>query len=284
MSKKNRYAITFVLIVTLTVSASFPRQVLADNEAILKLLASTDPDRIMSYIDKLVSFNTRESGSYGFNQSLNWVASLINGWGYTVFIEPIYVAKLGVTSYNLIALKQGVSSKIFGFSAHLDSISSRDENTSAPGANDNGSGVACLLEIARIIANCTLEDSVMFFFFSGEEQSFDGSSQWIEEHPENLTQITILMNFDMVGFGKQLEIDWDRDLPVTEDVAKQIDAVRQSYGLPEVVLQAVPRYDPWSASDQKVFWDAGVGAVLIKSRQAPDYDKYHTSQDLPFRV
>jgi hypothetical protein len=244
-------------------------------------LAEVDPNRIQTRIEQLVSFGSRVSGTLGHNQSANWIASLLETWNYTTIFEPVYVEDLGVMSFNVIAFKPGNSSRIFGLSAHLDSISSRDSNSSAPGANDNGSGVGCLLETAYIIANHTFHDTIIFYFFTGEEQSFDGSERWIENHPSNISQISLLMNFDMVGTGDQLEIDWHRDLPPSQHAAFLIENASIAYGLPTLYVQGVTTTTPWVASDQRSFWDVGVGAVLIKSRQASLDERYHTSQDLP---
>lgn len=243
-----------------------------------------DQDRLLQRIEHLVAFGSRVSGSLGYNQSVAWIDSQLTQWGFETRKETVWIPNLEVYSDNLIALKPGNSSRIFGLSAHLDSISTRDDNSSAPGANDNGSGVGCLLELAYLIANMTFEDSIMFFFFTGEEQTFDGSRHWIENHPETLEQFTLFINLDMVGVGSRIEVDWHIDLYSSEYTSALISEAKDLAELPEFDSVGVNRFSSWVASDQRSFWDVGVGAVLMKSAQAHLYDHYHTSQDLPTRL
>jgi Zn-dependent M28 family amino/carboxypeptidase len=90
------------------------------------------------------------------------------------------------------------------------------ENAEArsPGANDNASGMSSVLELARILAEIDLYDSVQFVFFSGEEQGQWGSrkySKYIKKNGLNLHQ---LINLDMVGhpYLNQRQLIIERDM------------------------------------------------------------------------
>jgi hypothetical protein len=126
---------------------------------------------------------------------------------------------------NVIAFKQGKSSsnEILILSAHFDSNNGREESDSepkcSPGANDNGTGVAAILEMARVLSRVETEKSILFAAWDFEEQFPDGfaggSNCWYSEHVNRkkqndwdkikdggkikFDQLTATINFDMFG-------------------------------------------------------------------------------------
>jgi Zn-dependent M28 family amino/carboxypeptidase len=87
--------------------------------------------------------------------------------------------------------------------AHYDHLGSLGRNTWFPGANDNASGVAMLLELAAAIVEKPLPYSVLFVAFSGEEAGLLGSSFMAENPPVPLSKIRFLFNLDLMGFGEK---------------------------------------------------------------------------------
>src|SRR5579875_3306273 len=105
---------------------------------------------------------------------------------------------------NIIATLPGTDTsdnRIFMAGAHLDSRRSNvlDSIGDAPGANDDGSGVAALLEIARIIADQHFPATIRLVFFSGEEQGLYGSRHLAERAASERWQIAALLNNDIIG-------------------------------------------------------------------------------------
>lgn len=84
--------------------------------------------------------------------------------------------------------------------AHYDSISETPELT-APGADDNASGIAVVLETARILSKCPPGLSVKFIFFSNEEQGLIGSKHYASFASEQQETILGVLNVDVVGFN-----------------------------------------------------------------------------------
>jgi acetylornithine deacetylase/succinyl-diaminopimelate desuccinylase-like protein len=85
--------------------------------------------------------------------------------------------------------------------AHIDSISD-DPAHGAPGANDNASGVAVLLETARIIAASPLENTVFFCIFTNEERGTQGSKAFAKKMKKQAVNITAVINMDVIGYNR----------------------------------------------------------------------------------
>ncbi|WP_318028038.1 M28 family metallopeptidase [Marnyiella aurantia] len=105
---------------------------------------------------------------------------------------------------NPVALLKGtdpLDKRIFIISAHLDSRASdvMDAKIAAPGANDDGSGVAAVIESARILSISRFPTSVLFVAFSGEEQGLLGAQMMADKAVAEKWQIEALLNNDMIG-------------------------------------------------------------------------------------
>jgi aminopeptidase YwaD len=106
-----------------------------------------------------------------------------------------------VTGRNVIAYLPGVSQPRLLLGGHYDSVSG------SPGANDNASGTAVVLETARQLANKPLGQQVWFVAFDGEEDGLHGSKAFVDSvQPRFLSSLTAMFNFDMVGINDRLLI------------------------------------------------------------------------------
>jgi len=88
--------------------------------------------------------------------------------------------------------------KVYIFCAHYDSISSG--STLAPGANDNATGVAVLLEVARVLSETSSTNTIEFVFFSNEEQDHKGSKAYVEKLRARGLNIEGAINVDAIGY------------------------------------------------------------------------------------
>lgn len=86
-------------------------------------------------------------------------------------------------------------------SAHYDHLGGMGKNTYFPGANDNASGVAMLLELARYYVSHRPRMNVVFMFFAAEEAGLIGSKYFVEHPTLDLNKIRFLLNLDLVGTG-----------------------------------------------------------------------------------
>lgn len=111
--------------------------------------------------------------------------------------------------HNVVAIKKGKASRerIIIVNAHYDTIAIsadgrfhyEDVNTEAPGANDDASGVAALLEIARIVAPLETEATIHFIAFSGEEQGLVGSTLYAQKMKEQGKNVEAVLTLDMIS-------------------------------------------------------------------------------------
>ncbi len=116
-----------------------------------------------------------------------------------------------VTATNVVAFIPGrdpaLSDQVIVLGAHLDhlgrsTVGALDPSAGASirnGADDNASGSAVILELARRLRAAPTRRSILLVHFSGEEQGLLGSTHFVEHSPVPLTQIQAMLNFDMVG-------------------------------------------------------------------------------------
>jgi aminopeptidase YwaD len=151
------------------------------------------------------------------------------------------------------------------FTAHLDSV------PAGPGANDNGSGSAVVLELARELAQRDVVDrplTVRFALFGAEELGLDGSRYYVANLPgAERRAIAADINLDMVGVGDSWRFGG------TDDLVQLALGAANDFG-----QRALPLRGPLSAaSDHASFLDAGMPAVFLYRVEDPNY---HTAGDV----
>lgn len=89
------------------------------------------------------------------------------------------------------------------FTAHYDHLGRMGENTHFPGANDNASGTAMLLTMAKYFKINPVNYNILFIAFAGEEAGLVGSHYFVENTPIKLSKIRFLFNLDIMGSGEE---------------------------------------------------------------------------------
>jgi hypothetical protein len=107
------------------------------------------------------------------------------------------------TTQNICALEQGETDSLIVFTAHYDHLGTMGDQLYYPGAHDNASGCAAVLDLARYFHNNKLKYSVLYIFFSGEESGLLGSQFFVDNPPINLSKIKLLINLDMMCGGTE---------------------------------------------------------------------------------
>lgn len=113
--------------------------------------------------------------------------------------------KTGIQTQNVLGLIEGTKypDKYFVFSAHYDHIGEMGNTAYIPGANDDASGTAMMLDLARHYSHNPPEYSVVFMAFGGEELGILGSKYFTENPLIPLDNIRFMINMDIVGTGSE---------------------------------------------------------------------------------
>lgn len=192
------------------------------NPDIPKIVAEMSARRIEASILKLVSFGTRNTLSEqndpnrGIGAARDWLyaefqkAAAESGGRMTVekqSYEQPRAARIAQPTIvtNVVATLKGTQpeamSRIYVVSGHYDSMCSSptDAKCDAPGANDDASGTAAVLEMARVMAKYKFDATIVFMAVAGEEQGLLGATYFAEEAKKNNMDIEAMFTNDIVG-------------------------------------------------------------------------------------
>ena len=169
------------------------------------------------------------------------------------------------TWYNIIVTFPGTVSpeEQILYTAHYDScVALTDVNPleTAPGANDNGTGVAALLEAMPTFAKTSFEKTVKVIFFSGEENFLQGSKAYVAAHGGD--NIVGVINMDMFGNDPEDERCFEihvGNLPASDGLGQAFRAAIADYGI-NLTYDYFP-YVAYELGDHTPFWQAGIPAL-----------------------
>lgn len=196
-------------------------------EAMVKQVSS---DSLKTYINKLVSFGTRSTLSSttdkkrGIGAAREWVVQKFNEFGkesggrLTAYVDTVTLQPDGrrvnkpTNLGNAMAVLKGTDptdTRVYIIGAHLDSRVSDVMNSTAdaPGANDDGSGVAGVIECARILSKQSFPATIIFVAFSGEEQGLLGATHLANQAIAKNWNVDAVLNNDMIGSNHSNETD-----------------------------------------------------------------------------
>lgn len=215
--------ITLVLA-NLSIVSPQPRKkpAAARNRTIANIVREIDARNIEASIRKLVSFGTRNTLSEQNDPKRGIGAA--RDWLYAEFLKAAEASQGRMTvekqSYeqqkapripqptiitNVVATLKGSqpesTDRIYVVSGHYDSMcgSTTDGKCDAPGANDDASGTAAVLEMARVMAKYEFEATIIFMAVAGEEQSLLGSTYFAEQAKQKNWNIDAMLTNDIIG-------------------------------------------------------------------------------------
>jgi hypothetical protein len=111
--------------------------------------------------------------------------------------------------------------------AHLDHVGRQADGILFPGANDNASGSAAVVEIAKVYAQNKIKPkrSIIFVLFTGEEQGMIGSEFFVNHLPVPIEKVIAMFNLDCIGYGDSIQIGNGKSSPKLWYLAKQTDSL-----------------------------------------------------------
>ncbi|GAB4285933.1 MAG: hypothetical protein Kow0068_11450 [Marinilabiliales bacterium] len=109
--------------------------------------------------------------------------------------------------------------------AHLDHVGTQGDSLMFPGANDNASGSAGVLQIAKAFVNSGIQPkrSIIFLLFASEEHGLDGSEYFADNMPVPVEQVTAMLNMDCIAYGDSIRVGCGKSFPKLWNIAKTSD-------------------------------------------------------------
>jgi photosystem II stability/assembly factor-like uncharacterized protein len=199
------------------------------------------------------------------------------GANWTSQLDNLPAADIRVLK-NIVATKPGtVSNEQVIICGHADDMSP-DYNNLAPGAQDNASGTAAVIEAARVLAGSRFEKTIKFIAWSGEEQGLYGSGEYAAQAVTRGDTIAAVLNFDMIGYVDHAPEDID--LIGNDASAWLLDFTidcANAY-VPGLPTLRVINTD-FAGSDHYTFWNVGYDAIWAMDNTDVYYPYLHTVND-----
>ncbi len=168
------------------------------------VLVQTSVDRIQDYERALFGFGSKYISQPGNRQASDFLFDTYASFGYEPqreWFEPR--GALDGRTANVVATLRGTVSPqvVYVVSSHYDSV------VAGPGADDDSSGTAALLEAARVLADHRLPATVIFASFTGEEAGLLGSREFVRQAVQNQLHVVGALNNDMIGWANDQHLD-----------------------------------------------------------------------------
>ncbi len=288
----------------------------AQKAAIDAAIASVDPVQIGNFLtDPTVNIkrHVTEATPGELAAAEATIMGLFSGYGLSTQSVPVTLTRVDswdpvsqenvavtgtFTMNNLIATKAGTDTSLAPVlvTAHWDSM------PQTVGMDDNGSGCAGVLEIARVLQGLSLERTVVFILFAFEEEDMGGSHQYVSSMTvdphmvidlemigftsavQNALPLTdVLLSFPTVGnFIGVVASDFSKDLGLSFcTVADAFVPDLPTYMIgADANLQNDPLLTDFMRSDHIAFWEKGVPAIMVTDTSfLREGTPYHTAQD-----
>jgi len=281
---KNLYFV-LAIILLLIPERCFSQKYLKQTDAIQEIVSEINADSVKSVIQKLQNFTTRYMGT-NRKQIYTWIKNKFISYGYTdVTVDSFdcYTNGLGYTKqYNVIAKLAGSANPLnyYIIGGHYDSYSKTNVNF-APGADDNASGTAAVLESARAIKkkNYNPSSTLLFITFGAEELMLygdSGSEYYARTAANSGMNIKLMINNDMIAYSSysaensSVSINYYTGFT---DLLNYAAGITKMYSKVEPVSGALNQY-----SDSQPFAASNFPAIYFEELQFSPY--YHSSSDV----
>ncbi|TMC75600.1 MAG: Zn-dependent exopeptidase M28 [Chloroflexi bacterium] len=264
------------------------------------VLERIDPARLNDHMVALASFGSRDVRNPNHARAVAYLKDQL-GAIEGIRIQTHRAAYNGIPLENILAIVDPLTPAPTGgwvmICAHYDSISNRSPGwnpatSAAPGADDNGTGTAALLEYARLLSQerASLRQRVVLAFFDGEELFFKGSLAYLGSL-DTPPPYAAVINIDMVGFNPladRLDLVW-----YTEGSAGLRDRMIAANDRYQIgVSPLLPQLATSGATilDAAPFGLAGIPAIAIVQRYGendatfPGNYTFHTVNDTPDKI
>lgn len=281
------WVVTFGLFLCYSMTLLLPRNVLAE---------MTEPNKelLERHLHAIVGERFPGLSDEHLAEAFTYVKQTLSSLAYEIELHDFQVE--GSKFQNIIARKPGLDrNKRIIVGAHFDSVAG------TPGADDNASGVAAMLELARILKDHSWKHTIEFVGFHMEEWNMLGSSAYVRKLKRENVNVRGMISLEMVGFTS--DAPGSQNMPpgfgaFYPDVGNFIGLVGnvRSWNLLKSFKRNMKKIDalpveslvipfnglllpPTRWSDQSPFWDAGYPALMITDTSFYRNPNYHGPGD-----
>lgn len=235
-------------------------------------------DTVLALISRLQNFRTRYSSTDSARACANWLRNKFMTYGF----DSVYTETFSLTyAPNVIAVKRGMvyPGRMYVVGCGHYDCTSGSPTTFAPGANDDGSGTAMVMEAARVLRNYRFEYSIRLMAFGGEEQGLLGSEYYAQRARSRSDSIRGVVNGDMFAYTTP-----NRDtLYVINDTTYRNNLWLANYFATCADTYTTLKKRVWSgrrsASDHASFGRYGYPAIQERENLNVTNPYYHTTGD-----
>jgi hypothetical protein len=291
------------------------------NPQVAKAVSEVSADRIAAILKKLESFGTRhllssqEDPARGIGAASQWILDQLKSYSgrLEVRFDQYPVKKIegrnsrvprDVNLYNIVAELPGTAHPEHRvvISAHYDTVANpngtaapgqpqtpADPSADAPGVNDDASGVACVMELARILSQYQFDKTLVFVAFSGEEEGLLGSTLHAAKAKAEGQKIEAVLNNDIIGSeasgsgraaNRRVSVfSADPNDSPARTLARYVREIGERY-VPSMRVETIFREDRVGrGGDHTPFALEGFAAVRFSSPEE-DYAHEHSPHDI----
>lgn len=279
MGKSPRHLLDVYQVNTMLIPFTAPVEVV-HSERVASLVGSIKSDHIRSFLLELTAFNDRSATTTNGTKAADFIAQRANDLGKN--LAGFSVRKVATRTYpnqpSVVATLPGSKPTLphIVIGGHMDTLSNNK-----PGADDDGSGSATVMEALRSIAasDAKFERTIDFVWYAAEERGLVGSQNVVRDFKENKIAVGAAIQFDMTGW---VNPDGLREIYLTDDYT---DA-----GLTQTLENIIKTYLPtvsighaecgYACSDHATWNASGVPSTFPFESHHDDYNRYiHTSSD-----
>jgi Zn-dependent M28 family amino/carboxypeptidase len=270
---------------------------------------TTEQARVADHLKKHIAVLSEEIGERNLwrdgtlDATADYIEETLQAMDYAVSSQAFSVEGTSVRNLEAVLGGTSLTEEIVLIGAHYDTV------RGSPGANDNASGVAALLEIARLLAAKSLARSVRFVAFVNEEARFFytwemGSHRYARRAHERGDNITAMLSLESIGHYSDAEgsqkypnpvyawlypdtgnfIGFVGNLASRKLVRQCLGAFRRHSAFPSEGVAAPGRMTGIHWSDHWSFWQEGYAAVMVTDTALFRSPHYHASTDMPDRI
>lgn len=272
---------------------------------ILSAIDQINPFRLDDHLRALTSFVSRDPRHPGHAKAQVYIKEQLGALAYYGWkIESQRTVYQGISLENIFATLDPAGTAVgptgwVMVSAHYDSVANRTPGwrpavDPAPGADDNATGTAGLLEFARVLSTWraagNLRSRIVLAFFDGEELFFKGSGAYMATLQKPYPYKAAI-NLDMVGFNPitdRLDLLWYTN--ASAGLRDRVIRVNQTYRIGVTPLNAQFAADGSTIMDAAPFGVAGIPSIALCQRYGendatfPGNSTFHTVNDTPDKI